>query len=101
MGVQHTWPSYVGTLTGVVLHDALERPLAELADAGVPVTITIGADDPFVDAAHALSIADRFSACHVDIVAGTHHLPLEQPALCAQQLVGRSGGQSVGQSVGM
>jgi len=86
MGVQHTWPSYVGTLTGVVLHNALERPLAELGAAGVPVTITVGADDALTDIAYARTIAERFPTCRVEVVAGTHHLPLERPEWCARQL---------------
>jgi pimeloyl-ACP methyl ester carboxylesterase len=87
MGAQHTWPSYLGTLTGVVLHNALDEPLRRLEQSDVRVSVALGSRDRLSDARYARSLVDRFKNCHLTVVPGTHHLPLERPAWCARQLV--------------
>lgn len=77
--VHHTWASYTGTMTEVVLAAVGSSWLPGIA---APVTLVVGDADRAVDRGH---LADLAALGGVDLLdwEGDHHLPLRQPSRCA------------------
>lgn len=80
--VAHTWASYTGTLTDVVL--AAEAP-SWLPDVVAPVTLVAGDRDKVVDRRY-LTWLGTSSPVRYLTWEGDHHLPLRQAQRCARLL---------------
>jgi len=76
--VAHTWASYTGTLTNVVLAGEASSWLPDIA---APVTFVAGDRDRVVDRRHLAVLASNTQVRSVN-VAGDHHLPLRQQQQC-------------------
>ena len=80
--VAHTWASYTGTLTDVVL--AAEAS-SWLPDITAPMTFVAGDRDRVVDHDHLVFLAANRRAPLIKM-AGDHHLPLRQQQHCLDLL---------------
>ena len=82
--VEHTWPSYTGTLTEVVL--AAEAG-SWLPGVEAAVTLVAGSNDAVVDPRH---LGDLARLDHVDVHTwpGDHHLPVRQADRCVHLIGG-------------
>ena len=84
--VLHTWPAYRGAV-GIFFSD-WRAALSRLHDAGVPVTITAGSDDPSQVAGLAHTLAADFATIRAfDVEGAAHTLPLTHPDQCAASLL--------------
>lgn len=90
--VEHTWASYTGTLTDVVL--AAEAS-SWLSDIAVPVMFVAGDADRVVDRAHLEHVAAQ-TPVRYEIWTGDHHLPLRRSADCAALLAAAGSGSRAG-----
>lgn len=81
--VQHTWASYTGTVTEVVL--AAEAG-SWLGNIDAPVTLVAGDRDRVVDAAYLRLLAGS-PTVRFEMWAGDHHLPLRRSARCVEVLL--------------
>lgn len=77
--VEHTWASYTGTLTDVLLAGGAYRWLDV---ARCPVHLVAGDRDPVVDRALLSELGSRLDAVTVDVWPGDHHLPLRSASRC-------------------
>jgi len=75
--VNHTWDSYTGTLTEVVIAAGAASWLADLT---CPVTLVAGLDDRVVD--HQFLTTVTASGHRLIRLDGDHHLPLRDPRSC-------------------
>jgi pimeloyl-ACP methyl ester carboxylesterase len=92
-GVLHTWPAYLGGMSGVILRLAWPDAFHALEAAGVPVVLAAGARDPVPVPGRAAELAARHA--NVRVVrhpSADHDLPLIDPGWCARQLTPLSGG---------
>lgn len=80
--VAHTWASYAGTLTDVVLAGEASNWLAGVE---APVTLVAGDRDPVVDHGHLRGLASTDGVRYLG-VPGDHHLPLRRPQQCVELL---------------
>jgi pimeloyl-ACP methyl ester carboxylesterase len=80
--VEHTWPSFNGTLEGLVLRDDHERWIDEVS---APVRIIAGADDRLIDLRFLRRLSER-TGVDLDEVAGGHDLPLRHPGSCVTSI---------------
>lgn len=80
--VAHTWASYTGTITDVVLAAATTSWLPGIA---APLTFVFGTRDRVVDRHHLAFLAASGHARTVEM-AGDHHLPLRHQQRCVDLL---------------
>ena len=76
--VEHTWASYTGTLTDVIL---AAEATSWLPDIEAPVLLVAGTDDPVIDHAY-LAQLEATALVRVERWSGNHHLPLRRPQAC-------------------
>lgn len=82
-GVQHTWPAYLGSMNGVLLHPGWKESLARLSRNAVPVVIAEGAHDPVPVPGRAADLARTFASVeHRVHPRASHDLPLAQGLWC-------------------
>ena len=74
--VEHTWPSYRGSLRALVVDNDWREPLAQLDDAGIPVEMQWGANDKIGNPAdvEAWAVGRRWIRI-VRVPEHDHHLP--------------------------
>ena len=86
-GVLHTWPAYQGALE-VILDSRWGDALDALADAGVPVTLAAGAQDPLVGLTTFGAARQRKNVSVSVHPYADHSLTLTEPHWCIGQLTG-------------
>ncbi|WP_143101960.1 alpha/beta fold hydrolase [Amycolatopsis marina] len=86
--VQHTWASYHGSLTELVLHNGWRDAVVHLAAAGTPLLLANGAADLMAEPGHAAALVAEFgpSVTVTTHPTGGHDLPLTQPYWCLAQV---------------
>ncbi len=83
-GVQHTWDSFRGSLSGLLHTAEWEPALLRLGAAGTPVTLAEGGRDPVPVPGRAAQFAAAHSSVrHRTYAGGTHLLPLSHGEWCA------------------
>ncbi len=76
-GVLHTWPSYLGGMSGIIQQPGWEQALESLDARGVPVVLATGATDPVPVAERSGRLAARFGSVHVvEHPEAGHDLPV-------------------------
>ena len=82
-GVQHTWETYSGSLSGLI-HDAGWAAAVDvLGRAGIPVTLAAGSADPVPVAGRAAELAHTWPRLSQLLRPHSDHaLPLTDPAWC-------------------
>ena len=88
--VRHTWPSYSGTLRGVLLRG---EGLRWLEETRCPVHLVVGERDRIADRGVLEELARRRASVDLSVVPGGHDLPLTDPDRCVEHvraLVGRT-----------
>lgn len=86
--VQHTWASYHGSLTKLVLHNGWSDAVAHLVAAGTPLLLANGAADLVAEPGRAAALVAE-SGPSVTVAThptGGHDLPLAQPRWCLAQV---------------
>lgn len=87
--VLHTWPAYRGAIS--MFSSDWEKALRELDESRVPVTIVAGSSDPSQVPGLADDLSLRVSNVRSIVVPkATHILPIGEPKLCVEQLLGSS-----------
>lgn len=85
--VRHTWASYRGSLTDVILADGWRGALDRLARAGVPLLLAEGGTDSVPVPGHAAALAAASTSVTATTqTSGGHDLPLTHPRWCLAQL---------------
>lgn len=85
--VHHTWASYRGSLTDLVLGTGWRETVNRLTATGVPLLLAHGEDDPVPEPGSASTVAQ--AAPSVSVVThptGGHDLPLVHPHWCLAQV---------------
>lgn len=76
-GVLHTWPSYLGGMSGIIQQPGWEQALESLDARGVPVVLATGATDPVPVAERSDRLAARFDSVHAfEHADAGHDLPI-------------------------
>ncbi len=76
-GVEHTWPSYRGSLRSLVLDNDWHQPLMRLGAAGVSVELQWGSEDEVGNPGEVATLVADLPTVQVVTVEGQgHHLPL-------------------------
>lgn len=74
--VEHTWPSYRGSLRSLVVENDWREPISTLGKAGVSVELQWGSDDEIGSPEDAEDFASEFPSIKVvRVTGGDHHLP--------------------------
>jgi pimeloyl-ACP methyl ester carboxylesterase len=81
--LRHTYRSYSGTLQGVVVQHRSETDLETVRTASVAVTAVHGSEDDVVPLHYVTAAVPSGS---LRVVAGSHHLPIDNPAACADAI---------------
>ena len=82
-GVQHTWPSYVGAMNGIIRRGGWRPALAALADAGVPVVLADGTRDPVPAQGRSAQLAREYGNVRTVVhPSADHELPITHPFWC-------------------
>lgn len=87
-GVQHTWPSYLGGMNGIIRDASWQRALTALDRRGVPVLLAEGAKDPVPVA----GLADHLASTCAGVTVrrhphAGHDLPIAHPEWCLRLLL--------------
>jgi len=80
--VEHTWPSFQGTLEDLLLSDDHAQWVDEVS---VRVQVIAGSKDPLMDHGF-LRRLDQRSSVRLDLVPGGHDLPLRDPGTCISEI---------------
>jgi pimeloyl-ACP methyl ester carboxylesterase len=81
--VNHTWPSYSGTLRNLVLG---AQESADILRVQVPVQLIAGRQDRVLDLAFLRTLPGAHPHVHLEEWPGGHELPLSRPDACATAL---------------
>ncbi len=86
-GARHTWRSFSETLEDVVLASGYRDVLAELAEAGVPVSLLNGTADRMQVPGRAAALAAELPNVALTTIEGAGHAPhILDPGRCADHL---------------
>jgi len=79
--VEHTWPSYRGSLRSLVIENDWRQPLATLAQAGVSTELQWGDEDNIGEPDTVAAFTNGMPSIKVVVVKGAdHHLPFVNSA---------------------
>ncbi len=97
LGVDHTWPAYLGGMNTIIRSPSWQDSMERLVDRGVPVWMVNGARDPVPVPGLVDQLADEMPTIETRTHAHAgHDLPITYAAWCARLLAGTPGPGSTG-----